>query len=106
VIARVVLWSLADADATFGELRDALDNEPADVPGRLFEAWISDESSERWGTLSVFASREAADRAPTGRIGELIGKAPDLYEEFDVETTAQSTSVSGNEAPPANRSSR
>ena len=105
MIARVVLWSLADADATFGELRDALDDEPADVPGRLFEAWISDESSDRWGTLSVFATREAADRAPAGRIGALIGKAPDLFEEFDVET-AQSTNVSGNEAPPAHRSSR
>jgi hypothetical protein len=105
VIARVVLWSLADADATFGELRDALDDEPDDVPGRLFEAWISDESSERWGTLSVYATREAADRAPTGRIGELIGKAPDLFEEFDVEAS-YSTTVSGNEAPPANRSSR
>jgi hypothetical protein len=57
VIARVVLWSLADADATFGELRDAIDDEPADIPGRLFEAWISDETSERWGT--VFRLRHA-----------------------------------------------
>ena len=87
MIARVVRWSLADANATFGELRDALDDEPDDVPGRLFEAWISDESSERWGTLSVFASREAADRAPAGRIGELIGRAPELFEEFDVAAT-------------------
>jgi hypothetical protein len=105
VIARLALWNLADADTTFDELRDALDEETGDVPGRVFEAWISDEASERWGTLTVYASRDAADRAPVGRLRELIGRDPDLFEEFDVEA-AYSTTVSGNDAPPANRSSR
>lgn len=86
MIARIVLWSLADADTTLAALRESLPETSADVPGLLFEVWISDESSERWGTLSVFDDREAADRAPAGRIGELIGKAPALFEEFDVET--------------------
>jgi hypothetical protein len=105
VIARIALWSLADAETTFDELRDALDEAAADVPGRVYEAWISDEASERWGTVSVFTSRDAADRAPAGRLRELIGRDPDLFEEFDVEAS-YSTTVSGNDAPPANRSSR
>ena len=105
MIARIVLWSLAEAETTFDELRDALDEQPGEVPGRVFEAWVSDEASERWGTLSVYSSREAADRAPAGRLRELIGRDPDLLEEFDVEAS-YSTTVSGNDAPPANRSSR
>ena len=87
MIARIVLWNLADADATIGELRERLPDAPGDLPGLLFEAWVSDESSERWGAVSVFASREAADRAPAGPAGELIGKPPDLFDEFDVEAT-------------------
>jgi hypothetical protein len=87
VIARIVLWNLADTDATFDDLREALAEDSSDVPGRVFEAWISDASSERWGALSVFSSREAADRVPPGRAGVLIGRAPDLFEEFDVEAT-------------------
>jgi hypothetical protein len=87
VIARIVLWNLADGDTTIDELRERLPEAPDGVPGLVFEAWISDESSERWGAVSVFDSRETADRAPAGRAGDLIGTPPDLFDEFDVETT-------------------
>ena len=91
MIARIVLWSLADTDATIGELREYLREEPVDASseahGLLFKAGISDESSERWGTVHLFASPEAADQPVPSRVEELIGKRPDLVEEFDVEGT-------------------
>jgi hypothetical protein len=87
VIARIALWSLADADTTIEELRASVQDETEGVPGLVFHAWISNEASERWGALSVFASREAAEQAPSGPLPELIGRPPDLFEEFDVETT-------------------
>jgi Putative mono-oxygenase ydhR len=91
VIARIVLWSLADAETTIEELREYLRDESvdafSDVPGLLFKAWISDVSSERWGAVYVFESREAADQPLPSRARELIGKQPDLFEEFDVEAT-------------------
>jgi hypothetical protein len=91
VIARIVLWSLADADATIGELREYLRDESveafSDVPGLLFKAWVSDEPGERWGAVYLFESREAADQPLPSRAQELIGKPPDLFEEFDVEAT-------------------
>lgn len=42
--------------------------------------WISDEATERFGLVS--ASDEPVDLA---EISDLIGKPPDLGEEFDVE---------------------
>lgn len=91
MIVRIVLWSLADANATIGELREYLRDESVDafedVPGLLFKAWVSDESSERWGAVYLFASREAADQPLPSRARELIGRPPDLFEEFDVEAT-------------------
>ena len=44
------------------------------------DVWISDEASERFGLVSF--SEEELDLA---EIRELIGKEPDLGEEFDVE---------------------
>ena len=91
MIVRIVLWSLADANATIDELREYLRDESVDafedVPGLLFKAWVSDESSERWGAVYLFASREAADQPLPSRARELIGRPPDLFEEFDVEAT-------------------
>jgi hypothetical protein len=44
------------------------------------DLWISDEASERFGLVSL--SEEDLD---LGEIRDLIGKEPDLGEEFDVE---------------------
>jgi hypothetical protein len=91
VIARLVLWSLADVDATIGELRDYLRDESVDafagVEGLLFKAWISDESSERWGAFYVWESVEASEQPLPSRAREVIGKDPEVIELFDVEAT-------------------
>ena len=91
MIVRFVLWSLADSQTNIGELRRYLVDESVDkfetVPGLLFKAWISDDVTERWGSFYVWESREAADQELPSRARELIGKEPDIVEEFDLEAT-------------------
>jgi hypothetical protein len=93
VVVRIVLWNLADSMTTIDELRRYLRDESVDefaeVEGLRFKAWISDPLGERWGAFYLFESREAADQAMPGRTGELIGKQPDLVEEFDLEATVE-----------------
>jgi hypothetical protein len=91
LIVRLVLWSLADSPTTIEELREYLREESVDAftdfPGLLFKAWISDEISERWGAVYVWASREASEEPLPSRARELIGKDPDLVEVFDLEAS-------------------
>jgi hypothetical protein len=93
VLVRLVLWNLADSKTTIDELRRYLRDESVDafedVPGLRFKAWISDEATERWGAFYVWESREAAEQELPSRARELIGKEPDLGEEFDVEATIE-----------------
>ena len=93
MLVRFVLWNLADSMTTIGELRRYLREESVDefarVPGLRFKAWISDEATERWGAVYVWESREAAAQPLPSRARELIGKEPDIGEEFDVEATVE-----------------
>jgi hypothetical protein len=93
VLLRLVLWSLADSKTTIEELRRYLRDESVDafedVPGLRFKAWISDEASERWGAVYLWESREDAEQELPSRARELIGKEPDIGEEFDVEATIE-----------------
>jgi hypothetical protein len=93
VVARIVLWSLADSKTTIEELRRYLRDESvdafADVEGLRFKAWISDASGERWGAFYLFETLEAAEAPVPGRARELIGKEPDVVEVFDVEATIE-----------------
>jgi len=93
VLIRIVLWNLADSKTTIHELRRYLRDESVDafgdVPGLRFKAWISDETTERWGAVYVWESREAAEQELPSRARELIGKDPDIGEEFDVEATIE-----------------
>jgi Putative mono-oxygenase ydhR len=93
VILRFVLWSLADSKTTIEELRRYLRDESVDafeeVPGLRFKAWISDETTERWGAIYLWESKEAARQVVPSRARELIGKDPDVGEEFDVEATVE-----------------
>jgi len=93
VLLRLVLWNLADSKTTIGELRRYLRDESVeafeDVPGLRFKAWISDEVTERWGAVYLWESREAAEQVVASRARELIGKDPDLGEEFEVEATIE-----------------
>ena len=93
MIVRLVIWNLADSMTTIEELRRYLRDESVDafedVPGLRFKAWFSDEVTERWGAVYLWESREAADQDLPSRASELIGKEPDIGEEFDVEATVE-----------------
>jgi hypothetical protein len=75
VIVRLLLWSLADSKTTLEELRSRL----APSPNRT---WISDETTERFGVVETWDDQP--DEFPR-EIVELIGKEPEIAEEFDVE---------------------
>ena len=93
MIARIVLWNLADSKTTIEELRRYLRDESVDafaeVEGLRFKAWISDASGERWGAFYLFESLEAAEQPLPGRTRELIGKDPDVAEVFDLEASIE-----------------
>jgi hypothetical protein len=93
VVLRLVLWNLAESNTTIGELRRYLRDESvnafAEVPGLRFKAWISDEATERWGAVYLWESAEAARQELPSRARELIGKGPDIGEEFEVEATVE-----------------
>jgi hypothetical protein len=93
VIVRLVLWSLADSKTSVAVLRRYLSDEAVDafegVPGLRFKAWLSDEATERWGAISFWETRAAADQELPDRARELIGKEPDIGEEFDLEATIE-----------------
>jgi hypothetical protein len=93
LVVRIVLWNLADSKTSIEELRRYLRDESVDafaeVEGLRFKAWISDAAGERWGAFYLFESREAADQQLPGRVRELVGKEPDLVDEFDLEATIE-----------------
>jgi hypothetical protein len=79
-IVRILLWDVGDAKATIDELRDRVEEiEPLPTPG----AWLVNEGAERFGALVV--SDEDDDELPpqVGELRALVGKDPDVYEEFD-----------------------
>jgi len=91
MLVRLVLWSLADSNASIADLRRYLRDESlaqfADVPGLLFKAWVSDEATERWGAIYVWESVEASEQELPSRARELIGRDPDVIDLFDLEAT-------------------
>jgi hypothetical protein len=93
VLVRLVLWSLADSNTTIHELRRYLREESVDAfaeaPGLRFKVWVSDEATDRWGAVYLWESREALEAPFVSRARELIGKDPDIAEEFDVEATIE-----------------
>ncbi len=91
MIVRLELWNVADSLTSIGELRRYLRDESVEeyerVPGLLFQSWVSDEVTERWGAIYVWESREAAEQELPTRARELIGKDPEIVEVFDLEAT-------------------
>jgi len=73
VTVRLLLWSLADSKTTLEELRAQLPELPEG------DAWISHEPSERFGLISF------SGIVPP-EIRELIGKDPEVGEEFELES--------------------
>jgi len=73
MIARIFLWSLFDSKTTFEELRGSL--------GQLAppSTWIWNEPTERFGLIAY-----GVELPELERVYGLIGRQPDVYEEFDV----------------------
>jgi hypothetical protein len=72
-VARILLWNLADSKTTLAELREQL------PPLGDGDHWIANDVQERFGLVST--SDEPPDLAA---VRELIGKEPDVAEEYDV----------------------
>ena len=75
MIVRLLLWNLADSKTSLEELRPRLE------PGAN-RTWISDEATERFGVIETW--EEEPGDFPAELI-ELIGKEPEIAEEFEVE---------------------
>jgi hypothetical protein len=79
VIVRILLWRLDERSPSLEDVRQLLDEiEPLPAPSML----LIDQAAERIGAVVV--SEE--DEAPPPQLDELrtvVGRDPDLYEEFD-----------------------
>jgi hypothetical protein len=73
-VVRILIWGLYESKTSLGELRAQL---PALPDG---DVWISNEVQERVGVISF-----SDDLPDLGEVVRLIGKEPDVAEEFDVE---------------------
>ena len=72
-VARILVWNLADSKSSLDEIREQL----PDATEGLF--WIANEPQERFGLISVGEALPDLERLRT-----LIGKDPELAEEFDL----------------------
>jgi hypothetical protein len=74
VIARILIWSLHDSKTSLDELREHLPELPEG------DRWISNDAQERLGLIAF------GDELPDlGEVPRLVGKEPEVAEEFDVE---------------------
>ena len=73
MIARILIWNLFDSKTTLDELREQLPELPEG------DVWITNDAQERFGLVST--GDELPDLAA---LRELIGKEPDVAEEYDV----------------------
>lgn len=71
-VVRILIWNLADSMTTLDELRDQL---PDAADG---DVWFANGVQERFGLIST--NDELPDLA---HVRELIGKEPDIAEEFE-----------------------
>jgi hypothetical protein len=72
-VLRILIWNLADSKTSVEEVREHVP-EP-----REGDEWIANEPQERFGLVS--SEDELPDLA---LLKELIGKEPEVAEEFDV----------------------
>jgi hypothetical protein len=72
-VARILIWNLADSKTTLAELREHL------PPLDNGDYWLANDSQERFGLVTT--SDEPPDLE---RVRELIGKEPDVAEEYDL----------------------
>jgi len=74
VTVRFLLWNVGDSLTTLDELRAKLPDLPEG------DHWISDPAGERFGLISF-----SEDDEPVAKARELIGKDPEVGEEFELE---------------------
>lgn len=99
MIVRLLLWNLADSKTSLDELRRALRDEVVDdvtnVPGLRLKLWLSDEVGERFGAVELWESAEFAGLPVHERERELIGKDPEVGEEFELEASVEGRFLDG-----------
>jgi hypothetical protein len=79
VIVRILLWRLDERTSSFEALRGQLDElEPLAPPSAL----LVNEAAERIGAL-VVADEDEPLPGQLEELRALLGRDPDLYEEFD-----------------------
>ena len=79
MIVRIALWRLDETTPSFDELREHLDAlEPLAPPGVV----LVNEAAERVGALVVIEEEEPLPQQ-LEELRRLVGRDPDLYEEFD-----------------------
>lgn len=79
-IVRILLWDVGDAKATLDELRDRIEEmEPLPAHG----TWLVNEGAERFGALVVCDEDDEELPPQVGELRALVGKDPEVYEEFD-----------------------
>lgn len=71
-VVRILIWNLADSKTTLDELRGQL---PTAAEG---DVWIGNDVQERFGLVSI--NDELPDLV---HVRDLIGKEPEIAEEFD-----------------------
>ena len=79
MIVRLLFWRLGESDTSLEDVRTLVDQlESLETPS----AWLWNDSTERFGALLVTED----ELVPTqlDHVRGLIGREPDLYEEFDV----------------------
>ena len=74
MIARILIWGLHDSMTNLDEVRAHLPELPDG------DRWISNDVTERLGLISF-----GNELPEIGELRRLIGKDPDVAEEFDVE---------------------
>jgi hypothetical protein len=80
VIVRILLWRLDEAGPSLDALRERLDQlEPLDAPSVL----LVNEAAERVGAV-LHAEEDEPPPPQLDHLRALIGREPDLYEEFDL----------------------
>ena len=80
MIVRIALWRLDETTPSFDQLRGHLDDlEPLPSPGAV----LVNEAAERVGALLVTDDDEPVP-SQLDELRRLVGRDPDLYEEFDI----------------------
>jgi hypothetical protein len=79
MIVRLVFWRLGESDTSFEDVRELVEQlEPLETPS----AWLWNDSTERFG--AVLVTEDEITPPQLDPLRALIGREPDLYEEFDV----------------------